>query len=74
MGFNQVEVKLYFEENLTEKNPKSMDSFQAIHQPISLNPNISGRVAFHSHMTGRARMRLRKNAAKRMVTILPITS
>ena len=35
-------------------NDTSMHSFQDVHHAISLKPNSSGRVLFHSHITGKA--------------------
>ena len=35
-------------------NDTSIHSFQDVHHAISLKPNSSGRVLFHSHITGKA--------------------
>jgi hypothetical protein len=47
-----------FEEDVIKKFLKSkvesIESFHAVHQLISFNPNTSGTVLFHNHSTGNA--------------------
>jgi hypothetical protein len=64
-----TKVKNYFEEltlNPRKRKLERREIFQAVHRVISLKLKSSGKVLFHSHITGRARRRERRNAMLRI--------